>query len=248
MVDHGGALVGRRVVVTRSADQVDRLSDLLRAHGAVPVEVPLIEIVTDPLEVAHLADLRPAEFDWLVVTSPNGARHYLSVHPRALPTRIACVGSVTAGVLDRAGCHVDLVPGEQSASGLLAEFPAVPQGSVGSVLVVQAFGAAATMADGLAEMGWNVTVVAPYRSVSARPTAGEQLAAYAADAVFFASGSAARAWADALGTSTPSLVVAIGPQTAAAAAAVGLKVDLVAADHSLQGLVDALERHLTGSG
>ncbi len=248
MVEHTGALVGRRVVVTRSADQADRLSDLLRAHGAVPVELPLIEIVTDPVEVAHLADLRPAEFDWLVVSSPNGARRYLSVHPSVLPLRVACVGSVTAGVLDRAGCHVDLVPVEQSASGLLAEFPALPQGIIGSVLVVQAFDAVPTMADGLAELGWQVTVVAPYRSVAARPTAGEQLAAFAADAVFFASGSAARAWVDTLGTSTPSLVVAIGPQTAAAAAAVGLKVDLVATDHSLQGLVDALERHLTGSG
>jgi uroporphyrinogen-III synthase len=69
----------------------------------------------------------------------------------------------------------------------------------------------------------------------------------AADAVLFASGSAVRAWVAAFGTSTPPLVVAIGPQTASAAQLVGLKVDLIAADHSLQGLVNSLEHHLAGA-
>jgi uroporphyrinogen-III synthase len=36
----------------------------------------------------------------------------------------------------------------------------------------------------------------------------------------------------------------MGPSTAAAARAAGLKVALVAADHSLSGMVDALQRHL----
>jgi uroporphyrinogen-III synthase len=87
--------------------------------------------------------------------------------------------------------------------------------------------------------------VAPYRTVPAQPTAGAQLAALSADAVLFASGSAVRAWVAVFGTATPPLTVAIGPQTAAAAAALDLKVDLVAADHSLSGMVAALEEHLS---
>ena len=89
-----------------------------------------------------------------------------------------------------------------------------------------------------------MTAVAPYRSVPRRPGAGEQLTALAADAVLFASGSAARAWAAVFGTSTPPVVVAMGPQTAAAVTAAGLEVTDVATDHSLAGLVAAAERAL----
>ena len=115
------------------------------------------------------------------------------------------------------------------------------------MLVVQAAAAAPELAQGLEAAGWQVTVVAPYRSAPARPSAGQQLAALSADAVLFASGSAARAWVQVFGTSTPPLVVAIGPSTAAAAEEAGLKVALVAADHSVPGMVAALEWHLAGN-
>lgn len=235
-------LAGRRVVVTRAADQADDLAALLAAAGAVPVIMPLITIVTDQPECARLAALDPATFEWLVVTSPNGARHYLDAH-RSAPTQVAAVGTATAATLAAGGLHATLVPAEQRATGLLAEFPAGP----GRVLLVQAATAEATLSAGLAEIGWQVTVVAPYRSVPARPTAGEHLAALAADAVLFTSGSAAAAWVAVFGSTTPPVVVAIGPRTAVAATNAGLKVDVVATDHSLPGVVAALERHLAGS-
>ncbi|MFZ2442157.1 MAG: hypothetical protein WAW51_07335, partial [Ilumatobacteraceae bacterium] len=65
-----GALAGRRVVVTRAAEQADELVTLLQAAGAVPVVVPLIEIVADPTATAELAALGPTRFEWLVVSSP----------------------------------------------------------------------------------------------------------------------------------------------------------------------------------
>jgi uroporphyrinogen-III synthase len=112
------------------------------------------------------------------------------------------------------------------------------------VLLVQAVDAEPTAAEGLRALGWRVHAIAPYRTVPALPTAAQQLAAFSADAVLFASGSAARAWVQVFGTTVPPIVVAMGPSTAAAAEAAGLKVSLVAADHSLSGMVDALQRHL----
>lgn len=239
-----GALAGRRVVVTRAADQADDLATLLRARGADPVMVPLIEIVAvaegAAALAAHLAPPAPP-VDWLVVTSPNGARALLAAGRPAPGCAVAAVGRATADELRAAGVEVALVPTVQRATGLVDEFPAGP----GTVLVVQAVDAEPTLAAGLTAKGWQVTTVAPYRSVPARPPAGLQLAALAADAVLFASGSAARAWVAVFGTTTPPLMVAIGPQTAAAATAAGLKIDLVAADHSVPGLVSALESHLS---
>ncbi|CAN5549419.1 hypothetical protein BH10ACT2_BH10ACT2_13320 [soil metagenome] len=243
------ALAGRRIVVTRAAEQANDLAELLQEVGAVPVVIPLIEIVTDVTEVARLADLADrtggafANFDWLIVTSPNGAQHVVDVVNavnRPLECRVGAIGATTAQVLRAGGLEVALVPAVQSAVGLLAEMA-----PAGSVLLVQGANAEATLADGLRERGSAVTVVAPYSTSPRRVSAGQQLAALAADAVLFVSGSAARAWVDVFGDSTPPVVVAIGPRTAAVVTDAGLKVSIVAADHSLTGMVAALERHLS---
>lgn len=236
------ALAGRRVVVTRAAEQAGELVALLEGVGATAVVVPLVEIVSEPTAVDVLAALNPAEFDWLVVTSPNGARAYLAMHSSA-PLNVAAVGATTAAALGAGGLNVTLVPGDQSADGLLAVFPS----GNGRVLLVQAVDAQPTMAAGLRRSGWNVTEISPYRSAPAHLTAGQQLAAMSADAVLFTSGSAARAWVGVFGQTTPPIVVAIGPQTALAVEQAGLKVSLVAADHSLPGLVAALGSHLAGN-
>ena len=233
-------LAGRRVVVTRSSSQAGSLAGLLEARGAVPVVVPLVEQLPVPDGVAQLAALRPDAFDWLVVSSPNGAQAYADVHAAIAPARVAAVGATTAAALADAGITATLVPSTQSAAGLVDVFPR----GTGRVLLVQAVDAAPTLADGLRAAGWQVTVVMPYRTVPARLSAGSQLAALSADAVLFASGSAAQAWVAVFGTSTPPIAVAIGPQTAAVAAAHDLKISLVAADHSLSGMIDALEAHL----
>ena len=234
-------LHGRRVVVTRAAAQAAPLVALLEAVGAVAVVVPLIEVVDEPAEMRRLATLDLAHFDWVIATSPNGAERLgatlagtSSPHPRR-----AAVGTATARAL--ASC--DLVAEQQSATGLLAMMPE----SAGRVLVVQAVDAAPTLVDGLIAAGASVEVITPYRSVAVRPDARMQLHALSADAVLFASGSAARGWVDAFGLTTPPLTVAIGPQTAADATRLGLKIDLVATDHSLPGLVDVLNQHFVNA-
>jgi uroporphyrinogen-III synthase len=243
-----GELAGRRVVITRAAEQVDGLAQLLEAEGAVAVVVPLIEIVPEHTGVAALAALDPNEFDWLMVTSPNGAQAYLDTH-RATPPRVAAVGATTARVFTNAGCRVDLVPQQQDADGLADAFSQVsrldearPTAAV-KVLLVQAVDAEPMLADRLRAQGHTVTAVTPYRSIATRPSASVQLRALSADVVMFASGSAARAWVQVFGTVTPPIVVAIGPRCETAATRVGLKISLVAADHSLVGMVDVVRRY-----
>lgn len=244
MASHTDVLRGRRVVVTRSSAQAGSLAGLLEAVGAVPVVVPLIEQVVVPEAATELAALQPAGFDWLVVSSPNGAAAYVAAHGEA-PPLVAAIGTTTAAALADGGVTATLVPARQSAAGLLDEFPEGP--GIGRVLLVQATDAEPVLADGLRARNWQVTVVAPYRTVPARPSAGLQLAALSADAVLFASGSAVRAWVQVFGTSTPPIAVAIGPQTATVAAQSNLKISLVATDHSLHGLIDALTAFLSSS-
>lgn len=247
MADGGGGstgrLAGRTVVVTRPAGSSGSLIGLLEAEGATAVVAPLIEVVDEPEGMALLGGVDVSRFDWVVVTSRNAAVRVVERHGDELAAAdrvaVAAVGTATAAVLGR--CR--LVPSVQSAVGLLAEMPAPPPGG-GRVLVVHAVDAAPTLVDGLVEMGWSVTAVSPYRSVTAHPPARAQIAMLAADAVLFASGSAARAWAEVFGASTPPVTVMIGPQTATDACAVGIAATIVADDHSVVGMVDALMRVL----
>jgi uroporphyrinogen-III synthase len=234
------ALAGRTIVVTRSADRATAMSELVASFDAVPVIVPLIDVVDEPDGIAQLSTLDLGDVDWIVVTSPNGAARIESlIAARTSTPRLAAVGSTTAAALARC----DLVAETQSARGLLEVFPSGP----GRVLVVQAFDAEPTMVRGLREKAWHVDAISPYRTISTTPSSDQQRAALAADAVLFASGSAARAWVDVFGTRTPPVVVAIGEQTAAAAERAGLKISAISADHSVHGMLVTLSRYFAGS-
>jgi uroporphyrinogen-III synthase len=229
-------LAGRRIVITRAADQADATAALVMARGATPVVMPLIDIVDDDAGMAALARLSMDSFDWIAVTSPNGARRVAAMLRSPHP-KLAAVGRSTAAALQRC----DLVADVQSAAGLLRVFPRGP----GRALVVQAAGAEATLVNGLIEAGWDVTAISAYRTVAVRPSAAQQIAALSADAVLFASGSAVRAWAQVFGTAAPPVVVAIGHQTVSAAERVGLKISTSSADHSIEGMLAALETYLS---
>lgn len=225
-------LAGRHVVTTRDARS--RLDTLLAAAGADVVHVPLIEIVEPvdggaELEVA-LSDLEA--FEWVVVTSRHGAER-VGAALRGRPIRLAAVGARTADVLERlADRPVDIVPGRQIGSELVAALP----DRAGRVLIAQADRADDSVSTGLRQRGYDVRCVTAYRTVSRHPSRRELRAARGADAVTFASGSAAVAWAETIGVELPPVVAAIGPSTAAAAASAGLAMTHVAADHDVDGL------------
>jgi uroporphyrinogen-III synthase len=231
-------LAGRTVVITRAADQAESTSQLVESFDATAIMVPLIEIVDEPTGMAQLASLDFDRLDWIAITSPNGARRVATrVAPDSGSPRIAAVGASTAAELPRC----ELVASTQSAVGLLRDFPHGP----GHVAVVQAVDAEPTLRDGLVDRGWDVVDIRPYRTVTATPSAEQQRAALGADAVLFASGSAAKAWVEIFGTRTPPVVVAIGEQTAAAAERAGLKISATSADHSMYGMLVALSRYFS---
>ena len=233
-------LAGLRVVITRASHQSAALAEALRELGAEPVNVPLIDI-TEPADqgVALKRALeRLHTFDWLVVTSPNGAERVASAVSALAAAgvqrpQLAVVGSATATTLS-APAHV--VPAHQTAAGLLRDFP---RGS-GSVLLAQSDIADSRLADGLTAKGWRVEAVPAYSTVLINPTASAKAAATSADAVLFASGSAVRSWIASFDLFTPSIAIAIGPTTNAVAQRFGLKITAVCADHSSSGLVDCL--------
>ena len=245
-------LFGRRIVVTRARHQAPALADRLRRMGAEPVEVPTVEIADPADGGAALRDAaaRVRDFDWVCLTSANAVSRFLAClrDSRAFGTdvRVAAVGPGTAAALAAAGVVADLIPERSLAEGLVDAFPAAT--GTGRALLPQAAGARDVLARGLEAKGWEVEVVQAYRTVPVALSPEAIAAAAKADAIAFTSASTVDSFLAAAGPDgVPPVVACIGPVTAAAAKAAGLTVDVVATDHTLDGLVAALTTSLSAS-
>ena len=242
----GSPLDNRSVVITRSISQNESLRRLLEARGARVVEVPLIAL-TEPEDEGRERDevlQHFDQFDWIIVTSPNGADcvapFLVAAHAAGDAERfpsLAAVGEATARSL---GVTVMMTAHPARADVLAEQFPT----GTGSVLVVQGNLADDSLSSSLRAKGWAVTQVVAYRTVQLRPTREMMLPAMAADVLLLASGSAATAWFDAFGKTTPPFVVAMGPSTAKVASALGIDVSAVAPEQTLESMIQTAERVL----
>ncbi len=244
-------LAGWRVLVPRGGPWGDSVAADIRAHGGIPVVAPMINFAPTSDEEAlerALAELAAGRFDWVTVTSATTV-DVLSAHQARIPpnTRIAAVGETTAAALLAAGYRADLVPADDnSAVGLLAEWPAATRGVVPlRVLTLRSEIAKPTLTDGLTEMGHDVESVVAYRTVGI-PVAEHVVADVASgriNAILVTSGSVAEQVQQQLGpVPEGTLVAAIGPRTARDARSAGLRVDVVARDRTAESLVDAVAR------
>lgn len=207
-----------RVLVTRPSEQAQPLVDALRRAGLEPVPCPLIEI--EPIDDGPV-DVRG--YDWVIVTSANGANELARRRRGPLP-RVAAIGEATAAALQRHGIVADFVPARATQEGLVAGFPR----PVGRALFV---GAEAARGVITAELPADFRAVYRTRPLRPDPPPGE------ADLAVVSSPSAARALA-ALQPGIP--VVSIGPQTTAAARDAGLRVVREATQPDVDAVVAAV--------
>jgi uroporphyrinogen-III synthase len=246
-------LQGKRVLVTRPQTQVHDFVTRLQALGAVPIILPAIHIVPPEDHYAALdAALRQlATFDWLVFTSVNGVEHVwqrlaiLGMDRQALTAvRIAAIGPATAHALTERGARIAVMPERYVAEALLTALPH-PAGQ--RFLLARAALARDTLRTGLQAAGAEVTEVPAYSTVVAELTT-EALAALdvGVDILTFTASSTVHNFVAQVGPeraralAKQALVAAIGPITAATARDLGFRVDVVATEYTIAGLVAAL--------
>ena len=240
-----GRLDGRTIVVTRASDQASGFSTMLRHLGADVLEVPLIRIVDPPDggQAFRQSLSRLDDFDWLIVTSPNGATRvapYLERRPSGTP-KVAAIGTATAAALGRVGA--DLIPPRQIAESLVEAFAPGP----GRVLIAQAQRARPALREGLTARGWTVDTVTAYATEQLPVPAEVADGISRANAITFLSGSAASSFAEACRSTEmrlPPHVISIGPETTKAAAAAGISITATAQTHTLRGIIDTVMRIL----
>ena len=152
-------LFGRSVVVTRAREQASELTSRLHAAGASTVELPVIRVSEPSDDGAALRDgaARVHEYDWVVLTSANGAERLCRElrDARAFGgARVAAIGPGTASALRRWGVAADLVPPRFVAESMVEVFPS----GTGRVLLARAAVARDALPEGLRAKGWTVDV------------------------------------------------------------------------------------------
>lgn len=253
-------LFGKKVLITRSRTQASKFRRLLEGLGAQTFEIPSIQ--TKPLEDYAELDKAVAglkDFRWVIFASSNAVEAvfdrlaHLGLDSRALGgVKVGAIGPATADVLAQSGITADFVPTRPVSEVVVQELSQRDWTGVPVLLPVADIGRDA-LATGLTEAGALVDRVNAYRTV---PTEGVDAQAREAlsqgiDAVTFTSSSTVTNLVNMLNGDRAALeassIACIGPTTAATARELGLRVDLVADEHTVEGLADALVAHFAES-
>lgn len=242
-------LAGWRVLVPRGGPWGDGVAATLRSLGAVPVVAPLIDFAStrDPETLdAALAALEAGKYDWLTVTSATTV-DVLFAHGTRIPaaTRVAAVGETTAAALQAVGYRVDLVPDRDNSAAGMADQLIALEPEPKRFLALRSEIAKPMLSKRLTAAGHDVHSVVAYRTVGVPVT--ERIARDVANgrinAILVTSGSVA----EQVRLQFPNIphatvIAAIGPRTAKDAKRSGLDVDVVAAQQTVDSLIEAVSR------
>jgi uroporphyrinogen III methyltransferase / synthase len=219
----------------------------------VPIELPTIRTqLPDDVSGLDHAITSLGRYAWAVFTSANGVRFVadrsraLGVEPARLSSlQIAAIGPSTARALSEHGVRVDLVPPRAVAESLVEAMRTVDL--VGKrVLLPVARDARDIVAAGLSARGAIVDRIVAYETYGASdPWQARQLVVQS-EVITLTSSSTAQRLAELLGDdraelTRPIAVASIGPVTSQTAREQGFVVGIEASEHTIVGLISAIE-------
>jgi uroporphyrinogen III methyltransferase/synthase len=253
-------LFGKRVLVTRAADQAGEMLTALREAGAEPVLMPMIRIVPpDDFSAVDAALDRLETYDVLLVTSANAIRCFAARAAERgrslaeLSAKVVCVGPKSAEATLREGLFVNTIPAERyDAEGLLEAIAKHLPPAGRRFLLPRAAIGRETLCDGLRAAGAEVDAVTVYHNVppdADGPALRQRLRDGELDVLTFTSPSTVRHFLALLDDESREaagrcLVAAIGPVTAQALRQEGLAPNVVPERASAPALVETLVRAL----
>lgn len=249
-------LFGRRIVVTRAADQVQSLSSKLTELGADVLHFNVIrtEQIMPPIS---FDSLKSKGYDWIVFTSENGVRYFfnwlksLNFDSRALAEmKAAVIGSGTAERLSNYNITADFMPAKYTSEAMLEEMPNQFKIDGTKFLRIKGDFEQDFLTDGLLKIGGKVDTVDVYRIIRDKPSVEltDDLINYGCDAVTFTSKSTVVNFFETLGIERANTIlhsaiaIAIGPVTAEALISYGIE-NIVKSDvHTINGVIDTLKK------
>lgn len=251
------SLRNKTILVTRQEEQSREFVTAIEQRGGRALLFPMIRIMDPDSWVACDAAIeRLDSYTGLIFTSVNAVHYFLSRYVAKGMTvgslrgkDSVAVGSQTKRALEEMGISVQFVPENYTSTSLMEFFNQervtgkrflFPRGSLAKDDIVTH----------IAQCGGVAEPVTVYRTIAPDRTSIETLHRHLTnceiDVVTFASPSAAANFASAIGAEiivrmkTLTAVAAIGPSTAKALSDLGMAPDIVAAESTVHGLVDAI--------
>lgn len=254
-------LSGKRIVIPRPTGQARETASAVRERGAAPLTMPMIEI-EDPPDPERLtrAVAELSSYDWVLLTSTNGVDRLGAELARSGrdarafgAAKVGVIGPKTAEALKRLGVRADAVAEEFVGEGLAAAVLA--HGVPRRALILRALVARDALPDALRARGCDVDVVAAYQTRALNDSGAALAAGIEAgevDVIMFTSSSTVSSTLEALGPPGKALLervelASIGPVTSRTLQAAGLRPTVQADVYTVEGLLDALERHLSAA-
>lgn len=253
------------VLVTRAKEQSGELARLLSQTGATVSYFPVIEIADiDDKDWSDFDKKIEEDYDWLIFASTNsvhkacGRLQSQSKLERLKKFKIAAIGPSTESKLREMGLTVHFQPSTFVAEALIEEFPGAPHLAGLRILWPKTDIGRRLIVDKLTAMGARVDTTVVYRTVLPESSKTEAAATAQAllhgqiDCLTLASAQSVRNFAQLLAGFTAETkitldeilaktkIAAIGPITAQTARQILGRVDIEAAEHTMQGLTDSL--------
>jgi uroporphyrinogen III methyltransferase/synthase len=254
-----GPLLGKKIIVTRAAEQAGEFSALLQSYGANVYECPTIKLVpSDSIAEIENALKNISLYNWLIFTSVNAVNFFFKAlselgFDSRIPesTKVCVVGPKSAEALKAYGRNPDLMPEDYKAEGVVKAFSSMDIAGQ-HILFPRADKARDIIIKGLEELGAKVTAPVIYKNVvpdSIPSIALKALESGEVDCITFTSSSTAQNLAEILGESKMLqllegvAVASIGPITTKTCNELGLKVDVEPEEYTIEGLTEAIVRH-----
>jgi uroporphyrinogen III methyltransferase / synthase len=252
-------LFGKRILVTRSRQQISVLTNQLTSLGADIVELPTIDIrESEDKLLLDNAIKKLTAYQWIIFSSTNAVRfffkrlNYLKMDARALSLcKLAVVGDETAEELSRFGLQPDLLPDNYSADGIIDAFNKLGNLLNYRILLPVSEIAHKKLPEALRKMGAEPVCIPVYTNVLPDYDGEylQQIFAEPFDLITFTSSSTASNFVQLIDRYqlpkeikiTPA--ASIGPATTKAAITNGLNVVISSEVHSIKGLVDSVNQY-----
>ena len=249
-------LFGKNIVITRDAPGNADFAAKVIERGGNPLEFETIKIksLTDSNDFLRtLAKI--GQYDWVVFTSVNGVSVFfdaiegLEKDARVFGSaKIAAIGSRTAESLGRFGIKADFVPDVFTGKELGKQLVGFANLRDKKILMLRSELASSELVEILAEAGAQVDNVETYTAVAVKSDSArltDEIRDGSIDWLTFASPSSVNGFFEQIDgeivNSSNVRVASVGPVTSRRLEELGIKIDVTAKEHTLDGLLDAVE-------
>ncbi len=147
--------VPKRVILTRSAQDIEKDRGIFESLGFEVVPLPMIETI--PLEFKLPED----SVDYVIFPSVKAVRYFFGRADLPEGAKLVAVGEKTRRELESLGHEVWFVPKDMSARGLVEEFP---KGRGEIVLIPRSEQGREELLEGLSQKGYRVIPLNLYRT------------------------------------------------------------------------------------